>query len=215
MWILFFLFFFYPPVEVVTFRLRGWCMLGVFLLTAFTRLGHECQDLLSPCDGVHVCTDQTSVYTLIRKSFCGMEPETVLTLRKNTLYRRLRGASNTRRCTAQASEPNTLPTELFLPLQAHWWWLNPPTVSQTRPAGLSRAVNSAVVLTVFLPSRCGSSIWTPLLIFFNTCFLSLKYWRRKPYLVREEGPGSLFTHRLTSFIHRHAVRCLGQLSITR
>ena len=27
------------------FRLRGWCMLGVFLLPAFTRLGHECQDL--------------------------------------------------------------------------------------------------------------------------------------------------------------------------
>ena len=34
-----------------------WCMLGVFLLLAFTRLGHECQDLLSPCDGMHVCTD--------------------------------------------------------------------------------------------------------------------------------------------------------------
>ena len=44
-------------------------MLGVFLLPAFTRLGHECQDLLSPCDGMHVCTDYTSVYTLIRKSW--------------------------------------------------------------------------------------------------------------------------------------------------
>ena len=32
-------------------------MLGVSLLPAFTRLGHECQDLLSPCDGKHVCTD--------------------------------------------------------------------------------------------------------------------------------------------------------------
>ena len=40
-----------PTIEVVTFRLRGWCMLDVFLLPAFTRLGHECQDLLSPCDG--------------------------------------------------------------------------------------------------------------------------------------------------------------------
>ena len=29
----------------------------VFLVPAFTRLGHECQDLLSPCDGMHVCTD--------------------------------------------------------------------------------------------------------------------------------------------------------------
>ena len=41
-------------MKVVTFRLRGWCVLGVFL---FTRLGHERQDLLSPCDEMHVCTD--------------------------------------------------------------------------------------------------------------------------------------------------------------
>ena len=46
-----------PIVEVVTFRLRGWCMLGVFSLPAFTHLGYECQDLLNPCDGMHACTD--------------------------------------------------------------------------------------------------------------------------------------------------------------
>ena len=50
-------FFFNPTIKVVTFRLRGWCMLGVFLLPAFTCLGHERQDLLSPCDEMHVCTD--------------------------------------------------------------------------------------------------------------------------------------------------------------
>ena len=50
-------FFFNPTIKVVTFRLRGWCVLGVFLLPAFTHLGHECQDLLSPCDEMHVCTD--------------------------------------------------------------------------------------------------------------------------------------------------------------
>ena len=49
--------FFNPTIKVVTFRLRGWCLLGVFLLPAFTRLGHECQDLLSPCDEMHMCTD--------------------------------------------------------------------------------------------------------------------------------------------------------------
>ena len=49
--------FFNPTIKVVTFRLRGLCVLGVFLLPAFTRLGHECQDLLSPCDEMHVCTD--------------------------------------------------------------------------------------------------------------------------------------------------------------
>ena len=49
--------FFNPTIKVVTFRLRGWCVLGVFLLPAFTRLGHERQDLLSLCDEMHVCTD--------------------------------------------------------------------------------------------------------------------------------------------------------------
>ena len=49
--------FFNPTTEVVTFYLHGWCMLSVFSLPAFTRLGHECQDLLSLCDGMHVCTD--------------------------------------------------------------------------------------------------------------------------------------------------------------
>ena len=48
---------FNPTIELVTFRLRGWCMLGVFLLPAFIRLGHECLHLFSPCDGMHVCAD--------------------------------------------------------------------------------------------------------------------------------------------------------------
>ena len=46
-----------PTKEAATFRLRGRCMLGVFLLLAFTHLRHECQDLLSLCHGMHVCTD--------------------------------------------------------------------------------------------------------------------------------------------------------------
>ena len=65
-----------PTTEVVTFRLRGWCM------RIFTHVGHECQDLLSPCNGMHVCTDYTSVYTLIQKSFGGMESEPMLTPRE-------------------------------------------------------------------------------------------------------------------------------------
>ena len=65
--------FFNSDIGVVTFRLRGWCILGVFLLPAFTRLGHECQDVLCPRYGMHVCTDYTTVYTLIRKSCWGME----------------------------------------------------------------------------------------------------------------------------------------------
>ena len=38
--------FFNLTIEVVTFHHRGWCMLGVFLLPAFTCLGHEYEDLL-------------------------------------------------------------------------------------------------------------------------------------------------------------------------
>ena len=55
--------FFNPTIEVVIFCLHGWCTLGVRLLPAFTHLGHECQNLLSPCDGMHVCTDKTSADT--------------------------------------------------------------------------------------------------------------------------------------------------------
>ena len=46
-----------PTIEVVTLRLCGWCMLDVFFLPAVTCPGHERQDLLSPCDGMHMCTD--------------------------------------------------------------------------------------------------------------------------------------------------------------
>ena len=37
--------FFNPTIELVTYCLHGWCMLGVFLLPAFTHLGREYQDL--------------------------------------------------------------------------------------------------------------------------------------------------------------------------
>ena len=46
-----------PTIDVVTFRLHGSCMLGVFLVPAFIRLGHECQDFFSPYGGMHVYTD--------------------------------------------------------------------------------------------------------------------------------------------------------------
>ena len=48
---------FNPTIEVVTFRLREWCMLGVLFLPAFSPLGHEIQNRVSPCDGMHECTD--------------------------------------------------------------------------------------------------------------------------------------------------------------
>ena len=48
---------FNPTIEVVTLLFRGWCILGGLLSPSFTHLGHERQDLLSPCDGMHVFTD--------------------------------------------------------------------------------------------------------------------------------------------------------------
>ena len=57
-------------------------MLGVFLLPALTCLGHECQDLWSLSNGMYVCTDKTSVHTLIQKSVGGMESEPMLTPRE-------------------------------------------------------------------------------------------------------------------------------------
>ena len=55
-------FLFIPTIEIVTFCLRGWCILGVFLLPAFTCPGYEHQDLLSPCNGMHVCRLDFSLY---------------------------------------------------------------------------------------------------------------------------------------------------------
>ena len=58
-------YFFNPTIEVVTSHLHGWFILGVFLLPAFTRQGHECLDLLSLCDGMNVYTDYSLLYNLI------------------------------------------------------------------------------------------------------------------------------------------------------
>ena len=48
---------FFKYFVLSTFPLHGWYMLGVFLLPAFTVLGHKWRDRLSPCNGMHVCTD--------------------------------------------------------------------------------------------------------------------------------------------------------------
>ena len=61
--------FFNPTMEVVTFRLLERGLLGVFLLLAFNSIGNECHDPLSLCDGMHVCRDETSVYTLSQESW--------------------------------------------------------------------------------------------------------------------------------------------------
>ena len=63
--------FFNPTIKVVTFRLRGWCLVGAFLLLAFTRPGHERQDLWVHAMKCVCAQTRPRVYTLIRKFFWG------------------------------------------------------------------------------------------------------------------------------------------------
>ena len=88
-------------IEVVTFHLRGLCMLGVLLLPAFNRLGHEYQDFLSTYDEMYVSTDWTSVYTPIRKNFGRMKSEHMSTPRDKSP---LPG----KKCSQRNIEPTTL-----------------------------------------------------------------------------------------------------------
>ena len=76
---------FNPTIEVDTFRLCGWCMLGVFFLQAFTCLGHECQDLLSLCDG-DACVHRLDLCLCshLKEFWGGMESEPMLTPRKKS-----------------------------------------------------------------------------------------------------------------------------------
>ena len=81
-------------------------MLGVFLLPAFTRLGHERQALLSPRDGTHVCTDLGLYFH--PKEFLGSGVGTHVYSKGKILS--IGGIEEDR-----TREPNTLPTELFWP----------------------------------------------------------------------------------------------------
>ena len=49
-----------PTIEAVTCHLHGWCMLGLFLLPAFTHLG---QDFSNPCDRMQVCRLDLGLHT--------------------------------------------------------------------------------------------------------------------------------------------------------
>ena len=57
---------------------------GCVFVVGIHRLGHECQDLLTLCDGMHVCTDYRPWLILSSKSFGEMESETMLTPREKS-----------------------------------------------------------------------------------------------------------------------------------
>ena len=94
--------------EVVPFH--GRCMLSILFLPAFISLGHPCPNHLSLRDGMHICTDLTSVYTPTRKSCMRVESKPMLVNPKGKIPStdRLQGE-----WTAQDSESNALPAELF------------------------------------------------------------------------------------------------------
>ena len=115
-------FFFYSTIELVTFRLRGWCMLGMFLLPAFTHLGHEYQDLLRWTECVYRL--DLGLYSRLKEilgtgvgthvNSKGIIPSTRGSGVEEGGGRGRGGGSNPPRCIMLDSEPNTLPTELFL-----------------------------------------------------------------------------------------------------
>ena len=77
-------FLFNPTLEVVILRLRGWCMLGLFLLLTFTRQRPERQYLLSPCNGMHAWKDYRPRFILSHTRVLWNEGRTHVT---NPLYR--------------------------------------------------------------------------------------------------------------------------------
>ena len=99
--------FFNPTFKVVTFLLRGWCVLGVFLLPAFTRLGHERQDLWVRAMKCMCAQTRPRFILSSERVFGGMEFEPMLT---------------TGKCPQSRIEPATL------------WTVSPSTTNWAIPA---------------------------------------------------------------------------------
>ena len=110
--VFFFVCFFYPSNEAVTFRLHGWCMLGVFLLLAFTHLGHECTGSFESVRW-NVCVHRLDLGIYSQpKEFGGKGVRTHVNSKgKIPCNGKIlpREGSNPPCCITQDNEPNTLP----------------------------------------------------------------------------------------------------------
>ena len=87
-------------------------MLGVFLLPAFTCLGHKRQDLLSLCDGMHVVHRlDLGLYSHPKEFEANGVRTHVNSKGKISSTGKIlpTGVSNPRCCIKQDSEPNSLP----------------------------------------------------------------------------------------------------------
>ena len=127
-------------------------MLGVFLLPAFTRLGHEREDLLSPCGGMHVCTDYTSVYTLIRKSFGLVESEAMLTPREKSPLPEKSPLRRMEPTTLHQAGQRAQHHQRAIPAHSYWYDStrrpSPAVSGRTPPKGAMEAVQTSGYITV-------------------------------------------------------------------
>ena len=166
--------FFNPTIKVVTFRLCGWCVLGVFLLPAFTR-----QDMnvrIFWARAMKCMCAQTWPWFILssERVFGGMEFEPMLTPREKSLLPENfpRGGSNQRHCGQQAQ---TLPTSYSSPLIVYmivcvcWGRENVCViVNVTKHLQLQRTCLFYCNLAVFL-----SYLWVKFLLqFFNKAMSS-------------------------------------------
>ena len=85
-----------PTIEVVIIPFRGWCMLGVFLLLAFTCPGYECQDF-SGCVMECMCAQTRPRFILSSERVLGECGQKQCLLQgENSFYRRLKRRSKPR-----------------------------------------------------------------------------------------------------------------------
>ena len=135
---------FNPTVEVVTFRLLGWCMLGMLLLPAFTRLGHvwKSGSLESVRWNVCVHRHDLSLYSH-RKDFWGNGVRAHDNSKgKNPLYRRLRGGSNPRHCMTRIASPTHYRLSYSAPLPPPPPPPPPPPIPPNPPPTSTMATHS-------------------------------------------------------------------------
>ena len=100
---------FNPTIKVVTFRFRGWCVLGVFLLPVFTRLGQNVRIFRVRAMKCTCAQTRPRFILSSERVLGGMEFEPMLTPREKSPPPENfpRGGSNPRHCGQRAQ---TLPT---------------------------------------------------------------------------------------------------------
>ena len=106
---------FNPTIEVVTFRFRGWCVLGVFVAGNHPSKTWISGSFESELECMCAQTRPRFILSSKRVFWGGMESETMLTPRENFPLPEAQRKFEPWCCITQDSEPNTLPSELFRP----------------------------------------------------------------------------------------------------